>query len=236
MLSIDFKSWNSLRDFIEGKENVHIDFTTHIDFLVSRAKKILRAEFEAGEVVITKDNIHLYYEFMRDEDIKNLDNSNLRDIATGAPIITTILSGRFCNVRDSLQIHSSKMDEFKKCIYGLNDFILSQSVFGVKDTLKPIDEYIAEIKASKDYQEYMLKNTKITLDITNIKSGATYDFCTYIIYDAGIEVKRFEDVAYTQKAFINFHKKIFNEFGCYKVNKYLLSSMSDYDYTKEFLL
>ena len=47
MINIDFKSWNSLRDFIESKENVHIDITTHIDFLVSRAKKLLKADFEA---------------------------------------------------------------------------------------------------------------------------------------------------------------------------------------------
>ena len=109
------------------------------------------------EDVVTKENMSVYYEFMSDKEIKSLDSSNLRDIKTGTPIITTILSGRMIAIRKALLIHPTILDNFKKYIFGLNDSVLSQSIFGIKDTLKPINEYIAEIKKSEQYIALMSK-------------------------------------------------------------------------------
>ena len=90
-----------------------------------------------------------------------------------------------------------------------------------------------DYKVGNEYRKYISKNTKIRLEITNIKSGSDFDFCNYIVYNDDIEVKKFNDVAFTQKAFINFHNKIFKEFGAYKVDGNILKKMSNYDYTKD---
>ena len=103
-------------------------------------------------VLITKENIHLFYQFMSDEQIKSLDSSDLRDIKTGTPLISTILSRRMIIIREILCLHPSVLDKYKNYTFGLNDSVLAQSIFGVKDILKPIDEYIAEIKDSEQYK------------------------------------------------------------------------------------
>ena len=182
------------------------------------------------DVTITKDNIHLYYEFMSDDDLRKisileilLDTFNKRS----TKIIYTLFPGVDETIRDDIRDNYLLQDRN----VSLN-IVYLQTIFGVKDTLKPINEYIKEIKNSSEYKEYLLSTVKISLDIINIKKGIDYKYCTYVIYNNSVEVKRFEDVAYTQKAFINFHRKIFDEFGSYKVNKKLLEQMSDYDYAQ----
>lgn len=183
---------------------------------------------------ITKDNIHLYYEFMSDDDLSKYSNMLLATITKRISIVLDNLeltkndAGNF----EDMELHGHFEGKFQKLDSTYGTIPLKYFTFGVKDTLKPIDEYIAEIKDSNTYKEYIASNTKIKLDIVDIKNGCDYDFCTYIVYDDGIEVKRFEDIAYTQKAFVNFHNKIFSEFGAYRVNRSLLQGMSDYDYKK----
>jgi len=80
-------------------------------------------------VTITKDNIHLYYEFMSDED-KNIYHN----------LIWTLLVERYKFIIKTLS---------------LCDFQVGVGFFKVKDTLKPIDEYIEEIKESSKYKEYI---------------------------------------------------------------------------------
>jgi hypothetical protein len=80
----------------------------------------LKKELESRVAIITKDNIHLYYEFMSDKELKynHLD------------LICEVLMDRVFLIKDLL---------------------------GIKDTLKPMDEYIEEIKASDEYKEYIFK-------------------------------------------------------------------------------
>lgn len=143
-----FKSFPFFKDFKEVKLTID---KTNVQFECLDANN----EYQYFKDEITKDNVHLYYEFMSDEEIKSLDSSNLRDIKTGTPVISTILSGRMIAVRETLSIHPAILDNYKKYTFGLNDSVLSQSIFGVKDLLKPIDEYIAEIKESDIYKNYV---------------------------------------------------------------------------------
>ena len=102
---------------------------------------------------ITKDNIHLYYEFMSDEDLE------LHKI-----MIACVLGDRDREIFKQLFSPSSSNQDEKFTIFcghssdkrSLNStYKIQQTVFGVKDTLKPIDEYIAEIKASEAYKAYI---------------------------------------------------------------------------------
>lgn len=92
--------------------------------------QMLNAIFD--DVVITKDNIHLYYEFMSDEDIKKYRH-----------IIMPMFNDRLEIINKSIKLDAMYISA------------ISLSVFGIKDTLKPIDEYIAEIKATEEYRAYI---------------------------------------------------------------------------------
>jgi len=93
---------------------------------------------------ITKDNIHLYYEFMSDED----KNAHIE-------LIDGILYSRlYIVITDKLKIEN--FSRFLNKTYGKDTAsFIAYDFFGVKDTLKPIDEYIEEIKASIEYKEYI---------------------------------------------------------------------------------
>lgn len=103
----------------------------------------LKKEFEAGEVVITKDNIDVYYEFMSDEDL--IENKK---------IISKALDERFGAICFGLGFTVGQLQD-NIAFNSVGTKIVRQYVFGTKDTLKSIDEYIAEIKASKEYQAYI---------------------------------------------------------------------------------
>ena len=101
-------------------------------------------EFELDLVVITKDNIALYYEFMSDEQLRN--HIHLIDMLFSEERIIKI-----CLEVDS-QGKNAKAETFKG---EMRTYITGYSYFGIKDTLKPIDEYIEEIKGSSEYKEYI---------------------------------------------------------------------------------
>jgi len=120
------------------------------------------------DVVITKDNIHLYYEFMSDEDLLNYSLL----LITG----DTELKSRFnqvvkllnlekdgagaychCNIYGFVNAYTEHKKEVIKLNVDYGAFVLKYDIFEVKDTLKPIEEYIAEIKESEQYKEYRLQ-------------------------------------------------------------------------------
>lgn len=112
--------------------------------------------FDFSKVVIDKDNITLYYEFMSDEDL--IEHKN-------AQIVVPLLTTRFFEAFKSLNIDIDNNDTYDNIITnhivntigcGDNDYVIRQTMFGIKDTLKPIDEYIEDIKASSEYKEYIL--------------------------------------------------------------------------------
>ena len=86
---------------------------------------------------ITQENIHLYYEFMSDEDIEKYKE-----------ILTEIFQYRYSRIFDNVNLHISHLvfKTVEKYYY------VGQTVFGVKDNLQPIDEYIEEIKESEAYK------------------------------------------------------------------------------------
>lgn len=112
-------------------------------------KEELKKEFETGTVLIDKDNIHLYYEFMSDEDLEKIfkNSSFLHDIQLD----------RFFKIAELLRINTKEFEKFKKSF-------LSDAYFGIKDVLKPIDEYIAEIKASSEYKEYIAESKESNIE------------------------------------------------------------------------
>lgn len=101
-------------------------------------------DYKNGEIDITKDNIHLYYEFMSDED-KN----------SYVDILDVLLYARLKEIGlEKLEINNVHK-HIEKVYYKDTAMFISYSLFGIKDTLKPIDEYIADIKESSEYKEYL---------------------------------------------------------------------------------
>ena len=96
-------------------------------------------DFKEG-VVITKDNIHLYYVFMSDDDFYKNET-----------LLKEVIARRLALIY--LDLNIDKDDLINNHI----DDVVEQFIFGIKDTLKPIEEYIAEIKDSSEYKEYILK-------------------------------------------------------------------------------
>lgn len=117
---------------------IKIVFDIHRDFLII-------------EDVATIDNISLYYEFMSDEDIYK--NSMLLD---------EILGDRIIKINNVIPILKNVDSNYITRINGAdikNTYFISQYIFGIKDTLKPIDEYIEQIKQSEAYKEYIAKKS-----------------------------------------------------------------------------
>jgi hypothetical protein len=97
-------------------------------------------DLETNGEKISQDNIHLYYQFMSDEDMyENIS------------AIMDVLNTRQRDIEIAL---NARLIEPIREIIHFNGNPIGHSVFGIKDTLKPIDEYIAEIKASEQYQAY----------------------------------------------------------------------------------
>jgi hypothetical protein len=137
------KDGEMLDDF-EGSGNFAIkeDVVTYLkDYLVNFEK-----------IAINEQNIALYYEFMSDESKE--DNSNILD---------KVFLNRARILVHELKTKSDTLDNNQFIIdrHNMNEVsnycthMTGISFFGVKDTLKPIDEYISEIKDSVAYKEYV---------------------------------------------------------------------------------
>lgn len=97
---------------------------------------------------ITIDNIHLYYKFMSSDDLDQ--NSSL---------IWIVISNRFQLIIDKLVLDDTiyRDDNDILLFDRVDGFKIGISFFGIKDTLKAIDEYIEEIKNSEAYKSYIAK-------------------------------------------------------------------------------
>lgn len=107
---------------------------------IAESKKSIFLRLDVEDFEIDEKNIHLYYEFMSDEDLKKY-----------ADILDDIFNDRLDIIENTISFnianYYSKTKRFKRKLY-----ILSFSFFGVRDKLKPIDEYIKEIKDSEQYK------------------------------------------------------------------------------------
>lgn len=114
-------------------------------------KEIAEYLLKSG-VEITQENIHLYYEFMSDEQ-KNQHRSFISDFMANRALKTS---------PDVLEEFNFLVDigDYKR--ESINKKTLQIILFGVKDTLKPIEEYIAEIKESEAYKSYVANSAKVS--------------------------------------------------------------------------
>ena len=104
-------------------------------------------DYEKDNNVVDKENIHLYYESMSDEDLIEIENHN--------NLVSDVIFNRKMDVYVLLTEEAdTKETEWIQCDNILNHegFVLKYSLFGIKDTLRPIDEYIEEIKESEQYK------------------------------------------------------------------------------------
>ena len=140
---IDLKNINSIDAEFLKEYNEYLNYDKHIGKFeyIHSISDALRDDL----ITITKENIHLYYEFMSDEDIKK--HKEILNISFRAR--NEVIEVHFCI--DLLTVNSSKFI-FDNC------YLIGSSLFGVKDTLRPIDDYIQDIKASSEYKEYISKN------------------------------------------------------------------------------
>lgn len=138
-------------------------------------KEIIAYAINKKLLIITKENIHLYYELMSDEDKFNYSKHiNRKNIELVYLLLNNDLKKHhFDNIDVMFSMRKAKLvKEFgtdykiicKSELFKAKDhFILSEDgyfntalkAFEIKDTLKPIKEYIEEIKESFGYKEYL---------------------------------------------------------------------------------
>ncbi|CAA6807813.1 MAG: Unknown protein [uncultured Sulfurovum sp.] len=123
------------------------------------------------ETIITKDNIASYYEFMGSN-----ERSTHRDLIHFSFNVRSPLT-----IYDLLNLeqHRERIDDNWKYSCFQDGRVKSQSYFGVKDTLKPIEEYVEEIKSSSEYKEYVFKSQIVVMeqysnDIYNLSENDSY--------------------------------------------------------------
>lgn len=120
---------------------------------------LMQDDLEANGVEITKDNVSLYYELMSKNE-KN-DTSNVLD---------GVFKLRLDKIKRELNINSVLTDDFFE--YEMNKHNqVSMTLFQIKDILKPIGEYVKEIKDSNEYKQYCFNNLveRYDLSISHLK-------------------------------------------------------------------
>jgi len=106
----------------------------------------LKWDIESGAIKITEDNVSEHYKFM-----------NAKQISDNRTIIHYGFNKRSpLELEDLLGIKGKELEKNWEYNCFQDGRVNKQSYFGIKDTLKPIDEYIAEIKATDEYKEYMI--------------------------------------------------------------------------------
>ena len=131
---------------------------------MTKNKTELIKELKSNSINITKDNIHLYYEFMNTDDLNEYSS-----------LISKSLNSRFGAICSCLNLDVTSLQSNMEFEYIRRDTV-RQFVFGVKDNLKPINGYVQkiresiEIKTQKESTEEVIKNNDlIKLDKSKCK-------------------------------------------------------------------
>jgi len=181
------------------------------------------------KVVITKDNIHLYYEFMSDEDLEKYGY-----------ILNDIFENRQRNISNILKINLTDI-ELMQFEHYAHFQIVGLISYGIKDTLKPTDEYIEEIKGSSEYKNHFI-NLSI-LGIIDIDKKINKINGSIKSYEADLkkenskekEMLLYQRVTRLQKDIYNFKRGFkfchFSEFKEFATNIRASDEYKEYVYT-----
>lgn len=118
------------------------------------------------DIEIKQNNIALYYNSMSDIEkihfshtiLKNEFHDRFNKISEALNINKSFLTDdKLVNTKYFLTNGTPTPDVFDDglCFYVPNGAVIEVSYFEIKDTLKPIDEYIAELKLSEIYKNYI---------------------------------------------------------------------------------
>lgn len=118
------------------------------------------------DIEIKQNNIALYYNSMSDIEkihfshtiLKNEFHDRFNKISEALNINKSFLTDdKLVNTKYFLTNGTPTPDVFNDglCFYVPNGAVIEVSYFEIKDTLKPIDEYIAELKLSEIYKNYI---------------------------------------------------------------------------------
>lgn len=104
---------------------------------------------------IDDKNVMKYYEFMSNEELYN-EYLKGRDINT----FLSIFKQRSNEVCEKLELNTSDFFTYaSNQYYNVNNtltyYLIGIEFFGVKDNLRPLDDYLKEIEKSKEYKKYL---------------------------------------------------------------------------------
>lgn len=159
-------------------------------------KKEIAEYFLKNGVVITDDNIHLYYSYMNDNQLKE-----------NKVKLTFIFNSRSIVLKQSLFLNNADRNLifFEKTNF--NGYILSQNFFSIKDTLIPLAEYINEIKSSENYRAYIANSANTGNVFFVIISEFTCDLAlTENAFILHMEDVRTENVEHFEDYHLDSHK------------------------------
>ncbi len=179
----DSESFVSYHETLEKKENIHcslIDspfgklFHFHTSPSTKGDKQSIFLRLDNEDIVINNDNIYLYYEFMNDDQVCKIGSTKI--------YLSKLHDDRLENIIQLLNIDIKILCNFRRtCIHSY--------YFGVRDTLKPIHEYIKEIKDSNDYKQYRFNYLveKYDLSIRHLEQLEHELFADDISYESNID-------------------------------------------------
>ncbi len=107
--------------------------------------EIIEYLYKEVKLEITQENLHLYYKFMNDEDL--IQNSE---------ILNDLLVCRFHKICSLLSVSAPMLHSYSSYNY-YNAFFVKQFIFGIKDNLNPIEDFIEDIKNSNEYKSFISK-------------------------------------------------------------------------------
>jgi hypothetical protein len=191
---IENLSAQNLRKWLDKNESEIVMFLNiSVDELDRMTLNDIKKSLKDYDVTITKDNIHLYYEFMSYEDFGKYKD-----------ILNDIFTLRYSKIYSHIKL---KIDQLKiKTLFG--SYHVSLTLFGVKDTLKPIDEYIAEIKSSSEYKEYICNVFSANPSLSTLQLLKNAGLFLYEMKNSKFEISKRPVFNHKKVHYVALHDKI----------------------------
>ena len=174
--SPDFKLNETTQEINGGVGKIDLSMMSYYQALSKTKEEIFKGEINIDPfdyIEITKNNIADYYEFMGDE-LRNKYSSIVHEVLeldrqflVFKSLNIDVNDDYIWNNLKRYHIQSEK-DEKR------TQWTTELTIFGIKDNMKPIDEYIVEIEKSPDFQKYA--TNKILLKIQNNEEVPSSEF------------------------------------------------------------